>query len=52
MPVFDYEDAARSFKLVKAMPVKSLSRSSTNSSVSVGDAVIEKCAIAKECKAE
>jgi autotransporter-associated beta strand protein len=51
VPVFDYEDAARSDKIVRMMQgTKNVSRPSSNSSVSVGDAVIEKCKVAKDCQ--
>jgi len=50
VPVFDYEDAARSDKIVRAMQVKEVSRTSAGPSVTVGEAVIADCVMTKDCQ--
>ena len=51
VPVFDYEDAARSDQLIRAIRASNATRTSTGPTVTVGEAVIVDCADKKNCEA-
>jgi len=51
VPVFDYEDAARSDQLIRAIRASNATRTSTGPTVTVGEAVIADCVDKKKCEA-